>query len=75
MAPISCAVTAQLICAFVFAYSKNRFSHDATHSSKGFSVGGVCGHIFFELFNLVYMFIVVAICDLVQDLETIHGLC
>ena len=26
---ISCAVTAQLICAFVFAYAKSRFSHDA----------------------------------------------
>ena len=25
---ISCAVTAQLICGFVFAYAKNRFSHD-----------------------------------------------
>ena len=28
---ISCAVTAQLICAFVFAYAKIRFSHDAAH--------------------------------------------
>ena len=26
---ISCAVTAQLICRFVFAYAKSRFSHDA----------------------------------------------
>ena len=26
---ISCAVTAQLICGFVFAYAKSRFSHDA----------------------------------------------
>ena len=26
---ISCAVTAQLICAFVFAYTKSRFSHEA----------------------------------------------
>ena len=25
---ISCAVIAQLICAFVFVYAKNRFSHD-----------------------------------------------
>ena len=25
---ISCAVTAQLICAFVFTYAKGRFSHD-----------------------------------------------
>ena len=29
--PISCAVTAQLICAFVFAYAKSRFTHDAAY--------------------------------------------
>ena len=29
---ISCAVTAQLICAFVFTYAKFRFSHDAAHA-------------------------------------------
>ena len=28
---ISSAVTAQLICAFVFAYAKSRFSHDVFH--------------------------------------------
>ena len=28
---ISCAVTAQLICVFVFAYANSRFSHDAAH--------------------------------------------
>ena len=28
---ISCAVFAQLIYAFVFAYAKSRFSHDAAH--------------------------------------------
>ena len=28
---ISCEVTAQLICAFVFAYAKIRFSHDEAH--------------------------------------------
>ena len=28
---ISFAVTAKLICAFVFAYAKSRFSHDAAH--------------------------------------------
>ena len=28
---ISCAVTAQLICVFVFAYAKSRFSHDAAY--------------------------------------------
>ena len=28
---ISCAVTTQLICSFVFAYSKTKFSHDMAH--------------------------------------------
>ena len=28
---ISCEATAQLICVFVFAYTKSRFSHDTAH--------------------------------------------
>ena len=28
---ISCTVIVQLICAFVFAYVKSRFSHDPVH--------------------------------------------
>ena len=32
---ISFAVTAKLICFFVFAYAKSRFSHDAAHLSSG----------------------------------------
>ena len=28
---IGCVVTAQLICVFVFAYAKSRFSHDEAH--------------------------------------------
>ena len=31
---MSCAVTAQLICVFVFAYAKNRFSQDAAQFSS-----------------------------------------
>ena len=31
---ISCAVTVQLICAFVFANAKSRFSHDKAHNTK-----------------------------------------
>ena len=31
-AMISYAVTAKLICVFVFAYAKSRFSHDAAHT-------------------------------------------
>ena len=31
---ISCTVTAQLFCDFVFAYVKSMFSHDAAHICK-----------------------------------------
>ena len=31
---ISFAVTAKLICVFVFAYAKSRFSHDEAHIEK-----------------------------------------
>ena len=31
---VSFAVTAKLICVFVFAYAKSRFSHDAAHLVK-----------------------------------------
>ena len=34
-AQISCAVTAQLICVFVFANAKRRFSHGAAHFPFG----------------------------------------
>ena len=33
---ISCAVTAQLICVFVFADAKSRFSHKEAHMDDGF---------------------------------------
>ena len=29
---ISCVLTAKLSCSFVFAYAKNRFSHDIAHT-------------------------------------------
>ena len=31
---ISCAVTAQLICVFVFVYTKSRVSHNETHMKE-----------------------------------------
>ena len=31
---ISCAVTAQLICVFVFAYAKRRFSHNEAQKNE-----------------------------------------
>ena len=36
---INCAVTAQLICAFVFGYGKSRFSHDEAQKISDFSWG------------------------------------
>ena len=33
---ISFAVTAKLICVFVFAYAKSQFSHDETHLTQYF---------------------------------------
>ena len=34
---VSCAVTAQLICDFVFAYAKSRFYHDVAHIISEYS--------------------------------------
>ena len=34
---ISCVVTAQLICTFVFDYAKSRFSHDSAHFMRSIS--------------------------------------
>ena len=38
MALISCAVTAQLVCVFVFAYAKSRFSYNEAQIVKTPSV-------------------------------------
>ena len=40
---ISCAITAQLICAFIFAYEKGRFSQGMAHPLK-LGCGGVTSH-------------------------------
>ena len=39
---ISFAVTAKLICVFVFAYANSRFSHDAAQINLNFELG--CGN-------------------------------
>ena len=44
---ISFAVTAKLICVFVFVYAKSRFSHDAAHIVK---LGSMGLYIFFFKF-------------------------
>ena len=38
---ISFAVTAKLICVFVFAYAKSRFSHDAAQIVRGLGSRGI----------------------------------
>ena len=49
---ISFAVTAKLICVFVFAYAKRRFSHDAAHfvlltvPRRYFRFGSLCLLVF-----------------------------
>ena len=45
---ISCVVTAQLICGFVFAYAKSWFSHDAAKMTSGVrsSVCQLDGHTY-----------------------------
>ena len=44
---ISFAVTVQLICVFVFAYAKNRLSHDAANITFAWqtSLTGMCGRV------------------------------
>ena len=45
---ISLAVTAKLICVFVFAYAKSRFSYDAAHMSPAFVsflLALICSHL------------------------------
>ena len=39
---ISFAVTGKLICVFVFAYAKSRFSHDEAHLLGNFVIPHVC---------------------------------
>ena len=53
---ISCAVTAQLICVFVFAYAKSRFSYDAAHIVKlGFT--GVSLFSYFALKHRLWVLV------------------
>ena len=49
---ISCAVTTQLICVFVFAYAKSRFSHNEAHLWH-VSAGQLCIHIKYIIFKLI----------------------
>ena len=63
---ISFAITAKLICVFVFAYAKSRFSHDAAQISKtgnlmrGFILkqltNSLKGIVLFFLFTFSFVF-------------------
>ena len=44
---ISCTVTAQLICVFVFAYAKNWFSHDPAPLCVDYLETGAKGNLFY----------------------------
>ena len=57
---ISFAVTVKLICVFVFAYAKKRFSHNDLSS--------------FYFFLIIVFCFVVALFDLVHDVEAIFPL-
>ena len=46
----------------------------SARSFSGCNVIGSSGHLF-RFCELIFVCIVVAMCDLVQDVENIHGLC
>ena len=53
---ISCAVTAQLICAFIFAYAKCWFSHDAAHMVfNEMYIITISIHVIFFVLNHVHL--------------------
>ena len=45
---ISCAVTAQRICFFVFAYAKSRFSHNEAHMTSSQFINVMHGVYFLQ---------------------------
>ena len=53
---ISCAVNLQLICVFVFAYAKSRFSHNEAHfvNEGSDQTGWMCSVVHMALFNLIF---------------------
>ena len=62
---ISCAVTAQLICVFVFAYAKSRFSHNEAQNIVKYPLDLACivtKHKYAHMYTLLcmsqYLFIV-----------------
>ena len=63
------SVTAKLICIFVFAYAKSRFSHDAAHIAKlGFQVAYIIFSYFCSKHKLwVPRDIEVQMCEWIRD--------
>ena len=76
---ISFAVTAKLICVFVFAYAKSRFSHNEAqiivdgNPCKGYNERWFKWSTF-PISKLFFFCFVVVIFDLVHDVETIFHL-
>ena len=52
---ISFAVTAKLICVFVFAYAKSRFSHDAAQMLSRYLTVEINNNLFFTKNTCVYI--------------------
>ena len=52
MGLISCVVTAQLICTFVFAYAKSSFSHETAHIIHVHVLNGQLGYVVFSFGGL-----------------------
>ena len=50
---ISFAVTAKLICVFVFAYAKSQFSHDAAHIAKILKKKLIQVHVHSKILSLI----------------------
>ena len=56
---ISCAVTTQLICAFIFTYAKSKFSHDAADIKYSLRVSKIIQRL---LSGMVLSFSVIKMC-------------
>ena len=64
---ISFAVTAKLICVFVFAYAKSRFSHDAAQLKVVWQIHCLSGDIAYR--NLI---MVIFLCLISKDRSISH---
>ena len=71
---ISFAVTAKLICVFVFAYAKSRFSHDAAHL-KTSKIGSFKYFSHHTLSHIINSYINIFINIIIMNMMNIHDHC